>query len=218
MPDPVKQNRALVSSLLRVDPSRITCPGQQHTAIVEELSGESEIGSGALSEKTAFDPCDGLLTALKNAPILLHFADCAPVVLTAEDGRGRPVLAVLHAGRRGLVEGVVEKGVDAMVRAYNLKPESIVAAVGPAIGACCYQVGEEVAAEFESRFGEDVLRRGDDRVWLDIQSAAGVALNGAAVLSENVHVLEICTSCDSDFYSFRRDGVTGRHGAIAWIE
>ncbi|MFA6000556.1 MAG: polyphenol oxidase family protein [Thermoleophilia bacterium] len=218
----VQENRALLCSVLRLDPARLTSPQQRHTAKVQLLDDEERIGSGALSEESAFDPCDGLVTSLGNAPILLHFADCAPVVLTGigTDLRGeeKPVVAVLHAGRKGLAAGVVAAGVDLMSETYNIKPESMTAAVGAAIGACCYQVSEEIATEMEELFGPDVLARNDEGVWLDMQSGVEAALLAAGLQRENVYVLELCTSCDDHFYSYRRDGVTGRHGAIAWVE
>lgn len=218
----VQENRALLCSVLGLDPARLTSPRQQHTADVELLDDEERTGSGAFSEESAFDPCDGLVTSLSNAPILFHFADCAPVVLTGTitdpRGQGKPVVAVLHAGRKGLAAGVVAAGVDLISDTYNIPQESITAAVGPAIGACCYQVGEDIASEMEERFGPDVLLRNGEGVWLDMQSCAEAALLAAGLQQENVYALEICTSCDDHFFSYRRDGVTGRHGAIAWIE
>lgn len=216
-PEAVTANRRYLAGILGIDPSRITSPRQRHTALVDSVDALSEVGAGARSEASHFDPCDGLVTNLRQAPLLLHFADCVPVVLTATDLNGGPALAVLHAGRQGLVEGVVESGVRLMRGAYHVSAAAITAAVGPAIGACCYQVGEDIAAEFESRFGQEVLVRHEDGARLDVQGAAQAALAAAGVSSDNTHVLEICTACDHDFYSYRRDGVTGRHGAIAWI-
>ncbi|MBI5871342.1 MAG: peptidoglycan editing factor PgeF [Actinobacteria bacterium] len=218
LPEHVTQNRALLANVLGVKAGRITSPRQQHTAIVELLENESQVGSGAFSEDSGFDPCDGLVTSLEQAPILLHFADCTPVVLTGSDSGDKPVIAVLHAGRKGVMEGVVENGVRLMPDIFSIPAEKIVAAVGPAIGACCYQVGDDIASEFESRFGPDVVVRDDEGSWLDMHSATETALLETGLAPENIHVLEICTCCDYDFYSYRRDGITGRHGAIAWIE
>lgn len=214
----VRRNRELLASTLDIDSARVTSPRQRHTAIVDLLDDEGEVGSGAFSEDSSFDPCDGLVTALKDTPLLLHFADCAPVVLTATARDGKPVVAVLHAGRKGLAEGVVEAGVRLMANTFDISPKDIIAAVGPAIGACCYQVNEEIAAEMEGRFGPRVLARSDEGVWLDMQGATAAALVTAGLPRDSIHILDICTSCNDHFYSYRREGATGRHGAIAWIE
>lgn len=217
-PEAVTRNRELLAAILGIAPDKFTCPRQQHTAVVDELAEGRRAGTGAVSEESAFDPCDGLVTLLNAAPVMLHFADCAPVVLSATNPAGEPVVAVLHAGRQGLVHGVVENGVKLMVEAGPIPPETIIAAVGPAIGACCYEVGEAIADEFEERFGAETVSRSHGQASrLDIQGAARRALLAVGLRPENIHVLEICTACDNNFFSYRRDGVTGRHGAIAWI-
>lgn len=214
----VRRNRAILARVLDLDPSRLTSPRQRHTARVESLEDETLTGSGAAGEESGFDPCDGLATSLRGAPVLLHFADCVPVALMGSGPSGKPVVAMLHAGRKGLMEGVIGSGVSLLTERYDMPPRGVTAAIGPAIGACCYRVGEEIGTAFESRFGPDVIARDGDGVRLDIRSAAKAALRQAGLISGNIHVLRLCTGCDEDFYSYRREGVTGRHGAIAWIE
>lgn len=225
-PANVKSNRSILSSMLGLDANRITSPAQRHTAIVRELKDESMIGAGSQSEESDFDPCDGLLTSLEQTPLLLQYADCVPVVLTGvaenpsfrQSESGRPWVAVLHAGRQGLVEGVIENGIRLARETCGTEPVDVTAAIGPAIGSCCYEVDEKIASDFEARFGSEVIiRDSDGGLRLDLQASAESALVLAGVGQENIHILEICTSCDKDFYSYRRDGVTGRHGAIAWI-
>lgn len=213
-PGLVKQNRAILSSMLGLDPARITSPRQRHTDVVAVLDRQRYVGAGSSGMKSWFDPCDGLLTEMKEVPLLLHFADCVPVAL-AGIAAGGPVVGLLHAGRKGLVAGIIKSGVDLMRRRFSLAPQSIVAAIGPAIGACCYEVDKTIASEFSRRFGNGVLAKENH---LDLAAAAETDLTAAGLLPENIHVLELCTSCDANFYSYRRDGVTGRQGAIAWIE
>lgn len=212
-PERVMENRRLLSEVLGLDPARITSPRQRHTAEVTNLEQSSQVGGGSISEESPFDPCDGLLTDLSAAPILLHFADCVPVVLAAASPDG-PVVAVLHAGRQGLVRGILKNGAKMMIDHYQVEAGSISAAIGPHIGSCCYEVGGMIAAEFAERFGT----RAVNGAFLDLAQASTADLVAMGLESQNIHHLEICTSCDPDFYSYRRDGVTGRHGAIAWIE
>jgi YfiH family protein len=212
-PELVIRNRVALSEAHGIDPALVTSPRQRHTAVVELLEHKEQAGAGAFSEESVFDPCDGLATSLRRVPILLQFADCLPVVLAAAGAR--PAIAVLHGGRQGLMAGVVRNGVSMLAERLGASPECITAALGPAIGPCCYEVGPEIAAAFGERFGEEAVA-GDDRV--DLAAAAIVDLKAAGVRPANIHLLDICTACDRDFYSYRRDGVTGRHGALAWIE
>lgn len=210
-PEAVSSNRNLLASILGLDIARITSPRQRHSAEVSLLLDQEYVGSGADSEESRFDPCDGLITSLKGAPILLHFADCVPVILAAE-GRTQWV-GVLHAGREGLIHGVVGQGVLTLLK-QDVVPESISAAIGPAIGPCCYEVDSETATLFGDQFGSEFVTGN----YLDLPGAVKHELMASGVPEENIAMMDRCTSCSSGFYSYRRDGITGRHGAIAWIE
>jgi YfiH family protein len=149
---------------------------------------------------------DGLWTDEPGLPILAMSADCLPIAVARTDGR-EPAIAVLHVGWRGLLADIVAAGVDA------LGGGTLAAAVGPGIGPCCYEVGEEVAAPFRERFGDDVMREGR----LDLWTSAERALRAAGV--EAVHRFDRCTACEPEtFFSHRRDaGSTGRQGVIAYV-
>lgn len=148
---------------------------------------------------------DGLWTNEPGLPLLAMSADCLPIVLVRTEGS--PGLAVLHAGWKGLLSDIVSAGVDALGGGV------LAAAIGPAIGPCCYEVGEEVAAPYRERFGEDVVRGRK----LDLWTSAERALREARV--PRVHRFDRCTSCEPEtFFSHRRDGgVTGRQGVIAYV-
>jgi YfiH family protein len=138
---------------------------------------------------------DGLFSATPGPVLAILAADCAPVILWGADG-----VAIVHAGWRGLVAGVVAKGVERVGAVHA-------AWVGPAIRACCYEVGAEVIAAFRDA-GLPVA----DESHVDPGLAAGAALADAGV--QRVAIAGLCTSCDDRFFSYRRDGVTGRHGAF----
>lgn len=211
-PEAVRENRTLLCSTLGLDPRELTSPRQRHTTGIAVLEKE-DTGSGATGEESVFDPCDGLITKLPGAPLLLHFADCVPVVLTAQTDKG-PAVSVVHAGRRGLMDGIVSRAASMLMNETGATRDWITAAIGPAIGPCCYEVDEETATAFGEKFSPD---RVNGR-FLDLRQAAVDELVTATLWRENIFVLEICTACNDHFYSYRRDGVTGRHGAIAWIE
>lgn len=150
-------------------------------------------------------PGDGLWTDEPDLPVLAFAADCLPIALVRADGE-RPAVAVVHAGWRGLLAGIVGEA------ARTLGGE-LAACVGPAIGPCCYEVGVDVSEPFAAAFGPDVVRVRT----LDLWTAAERALRAAGV--ERVERVDLCTSCNPElFFSHRRTGLPrGVQGVIARV-
>jgi YfiH family protein len=193
-PEHVDENRRRACAAVDADPARLTLNFQHHSATVHRAEA-GQIGVRG----------DGLWTDEPGVPMLKLTADCVPLAIARTEGA--PALALLHAGWRGLLEGIVEAGAAALRTSSNSLLRGI---VGPAIGPCCYEVGPEVAGPFAARFGSDVLRGRT----LDLWAAAERALHAAGV--ERVERLDLCTACNPElFFSHRRDrGVTGRQGVI----
>jgi len=191
-PDQVEENRRRACAELGADPERLTLNRQRHSAAVHR----AEPGSRGV-------PGDGLWSDEPGQPMLALSADCLTIAVARANGDG-PALAVLHAGWRGLLEGIVEEGCGALGGGH------LVAAVGPAIGPCCYEVGDDVAERLRACFGGDVVRRGRADLWL----CARRALEAAG--ARDVVVAGECTICTPDrYFSHRRDhGVTGRQGVV----
>ena len=139
-------------------------------------------------------------------------ADCLPVVLT---DRGGTQVGVAHAGWRGLLDGVVE----ATIAALDASPAQLFAWLGPAIGPDAFEVGDEVRAAFAARnppAGTCFRTNERNRYQADLAGLARLALDAAGVRS--VHGGGWCTHHESErFFSFRRDGVTGRMATLAWL-
>ena len=191
----VDENRRIACDALGADLEKLALNFQVHSARVLQAAP-------AMRGEHA----DGLWTEEPGLPILALSADCLPVALVRADAR-TPAVAVLHAGWRGLLAGIVEAGTSALGR------QALAAAIGPAIGPCCYEVGEEVATPFRERFGDDVVRESR----LDLWTSAERALRAAGV--ERVDRFDRCTACEAEtFFSHRRDaGRTGRQGVIAYV-
>jgi YfiH family protein len=189
-PARVDENRRRVCAALGVDATRLALNRQRHTPTVHRAR------PGARGEAG-----DGLWTDESGLPMLALAADCVPIAIARD--AGRPALAVMHAGWRGLAEGVVESGVAALGDGAKS------AAVGPSVGPCCYEVGPEVARLFDR-----ALVRG--RI-LDLWAAAERALRRAGV--DDVDRVDLCTRCRGDlFFSHRRDGaVRGTHGVVGAV-
>jgi YfiH family protein len=198
-PARVVENRRRLCEALEADPGTATMAWQVH-------GGEVTVAKPrGILERTIFERCDGLWSDRPGQAMVLLTADCLPVALARANGT--PGLAVLHVGWKGLLAGIVEAG----ARALGGGP--VAAAIGPGIGPCCYEVGEEVAASYRERFGEEVLRGRS----LDLPEATERALRAAGI--EEVERSGRCTACDPKlFFSHRRDrGVTGRQGVVALI-
>jgi YfiH family protein len=191
----VDENRRIVCDAIGADLERLALNYQVHSPRVLRAAA-------AMRGEHA----DGLWTDEPGLPILAMSADCLPIVL-ARDGADKAAVAVLHVGWKGLLAGIVAAGAEA------LGGGQLTAAIGPGIGPCCYEVGEEVAAPYRERFGDDVVH--DRR--LDLWTSAERALQAAGV--DRIDRFDRCTACEPEvFFSHRRDaGQTGRQGVIAYV-
>lgn len=189
----VDENRRILCAAVDADAERLALNRQVHSTLVHR----AEPGVRGT-------PGDGLWTDEPGQPILAMAADCLPIALARAEGR--PGVAVLHAGWRGLLGGIV--GVGAATLGGRLR-----AAIGPAIGPCCYEVGEEVSGPLAAAFGSDLLHESR----LDLWTAAERALAAAGVAE--VTRTDLCTHCDPErFFSHRRTGKPrGVQGVIARV-
>ena len=186
---------------------------------------------------------DGLITDTPTLLIAVQAADCLPVIIV--DHKRRAV-GVFHAGWRGTVKRIVEKGVGEMRKHFGSDPRNMLAAIGPGIQSCCYEVGEEVRTQFESQFayGGSLFRELKEsdpvrekypllfltgrapghselpvKIFLDLVEANQRQLMDAGLAEKNINSSAPCTACHRDvLFSFRGDrGVTGRLLGIAGI-
>jgi len=149
---------------------------------------------------------DGVLSREPGVAVAIVTADCVPVLLTSESG---DAVAAVHAGWRGLARGVVAQGVDALRR--NSGAERILAAIGPHIGACCYEVDTPVLEALSASLGrlDAALRPSRARhAYLDLGALVAAALEARGVARADIGRLpDVCTGCDAErFHSYRRDG------------
>jgi YfiH family protein len=200
-PASVVKNRTRLCDAVGADPDGATMAWQRHGATVTRAQPR-----GIVTPGTVYDHCDGLWSDDPGRAMLLLSADCLPIAIARTNGAA-PAVAILHAGWRGLLGGIAAAGARALGRGR------VAAAIGPGIGPCCYEVGEDVAAPFREAFGDDVARNGT----LDLWTAAERALRAAGC--RHVDRCDTCTACGGDrFFSHRRDsGRTGRQGVIAYV-
>ncbi|MGA7755382.1 MAG: peptidoglycan editing factor PgeF [Candidatus Sulfotelmatobacter sp.] len=186
---------------------------------------------------------DGLITATPGLLLAIQTADCLPVLLVDTK---RHAVGVFHAGWRGTVQRIVEKGVGEMHRCFGSRPRDLKAAIGPGIQGCCYAVGEEVRIKFESQFeyGASLFREVKDSdpvrekypllfltarapghsdlpktIFLDLVEANRQQLLAAGVSKKNIETSALCTNCHPELvFSYRAEkGKTGRMMGVAGI-
>lgn len=186
----VDENRRIACSALGLDGTLLAFNRQVHSPIVHRAS------PGRRGE-----PGDGLWSDEQGVPMLALSADCVPIAIARREGER--ALAILHAGWRGLSEGIVAAGIEA------LGPGAKAAMIGPAVGPCCYEVGVDVSARFDADLTAD--RK------LDLWTAAERALTTAGV--EHVERADVCTKCRPElFFSHRRSGhARGAQGVIGAV-
>jgi polyphenol oxidase len=196
-PGHVSENRRRLAAAIGRDPAGVVMGRQAHGT---KLRRHEEPQNPRVYADVTYSPdeVDGQVTSNPELTPLVMVADCLPVAMVGPSG-----VAMAHCGWRGLAGGIVGEAAGAV--------EAEAAAVGPGIGPCCYEVGEEVLAAFEDMDG---VARGR---MLDLTAVATALLERAGVSA--IESSGLCTSCNPElFYSHRRDGArTGRQAGLAWM-
>ena len=185
--------------------------GSRAAAFLKQVHGARVINAreGGLAGNA-----DALVTDTPGLPIAVFSADCVPLLLYDPDGRR---LAAVHAGWRGTAQSVARATVEALVEAGG-RPERLLAAIGPSIGPCCYEVDKPVIAQldraFSGRWGAWVRSVGAGKWMLDLWAANEDQLRAAGIPGGRISNPRLCTGCRTDlFYSYRR----GHHGRLVSI-
>jgi YfiH family protein len=196
---------------------------QVHGTVIQVV----ERGPGSLStaEGKAVLQGDGLATREAGLMLGVQTADCVPILIA--DTRTRAVGA-LHAGWRGTVAGMVEAGARTMAEEFGSRPDDLIAAVGPSIGPCCFEVGGEVSAEFEGAFsyaGDLISKRANGKAHIDLWGANRRQLLDVGVPPEAITVMGECTACSRlqdgrrKYFSHRAEnGFTGRMLSVVGVK
>jgi polyphenol oxidase len=202
------------------------------------------VNSAGAEPSVAAAKADALITNEPGLLLVVQVADCVPILLA---DKKRRAIAAIHSGWRGTLQRIAEKAVGRMQMEFGTRPRDVIAALGPGIGQCCFEVGPEVATEYTAKFPDarewfqgpfDSLARGDNdsnwlpwltmrppghqlpepRVHLDLIAANRSILSAAGVPPGNIFSSGFCTACRTDlFFSHRRERVTGRMMAAIGI-
>ena len=208
----VTHNLARVYASLDLTPDRVATAHQVHSNRVAVVTAQD---GGQLVPAT-----DALVTDTPGLALLLRFADCQPIILYDP---ARYALGLVHAGWRGLAQGIARRAVEAMQETFGTNPSDLLAGLGPAIGPCCYTVGDDVASalgyalpDWRKVMTLDPSGKG----WrLDLPAANAQQLDAAGVPARQMEQAGLCTGCHNDeFFSHRADnGQTGRFAVVAYL-
>ena len=212
-PQAVIANRERWVDIFHTDLDHTVAGEQVHGSKVAVV-GRGEWGRGARRLEDALPDCDGLVTADPGTALISFYADCVPIFLY-DPVHGAVGLA--HAGWKGTIAGIAQEAVAVMAQAFSSRPQDILAAIGPSIGPCCYEVSEDLGAEFARTFGATVIKgTGKGRPHLDLWKANQENLLRAGVAAANIATAGLCTACHPQlWFSYRHaKGPTGRMGAL----
>ena len=205
----VLRNRKIFAEAVGVNAERFTTCQQVHGSKIVRVT-EELIGSGAKDFSNTIADTDALITNIPDVPLLLFYADCVPVLLAdVETG----AIGLEHAGWRGTVANIGAKTLVAMGEAFGTKPENVLAAIGPSIGACCYEVDDFVRDQ-ASGYEKFFVPKGGGKYQLNLWGMNAKQLQEAGVPAEKITIAGICTNDNVElFCSYRAEqGKTGRMG------
>lgn len=203
----VLRDRREVCRVLGINFLLLTAGEQVHGARVAK-AGEEARGRGAISPEGAIRRVDGFISNVSEVPLTIFTADCIPIFILDPVEKA---IGLVHAGWRGTLGRMSERAVARMEETYGSRPEDLIVALGPSIGPCCYQVGEEVMSAFREQFSDWSSFISPDPAgekWtLDLWEANRIQLMRARVKDDNIINSRMCTSCHNDlFFSRRRNG------------
>lgn len=207
----VERNFQSFGKTLGINPDRIVTCRQIHgdqIVVVESMP-------------VGLPEADAVVTATPGFYPAVKTADCVPILLVDPVRR---VAAAVHVGWRGLVKRIARKVTRLMSDRFMSNPPDLIASLGPSIGKCCYEVDDRVLKPFREEFPgaeqfiitNELPNRSGNRTFLDLTAASRFELISQGICEENIHTVDLCTSCRPDlFFSHRRDGAkTGRHVAV----
>lgn len=207
----LEENVRRVCAAFGTVPSMVVSTRQEHTDTVRRAD-RVDAGTGFTRPRFP-EGVDGLVTNEPGLPLLAYFADCVPILFCDPE---KKAVGVCHSGWRGTVQKIAAQTVKAMEAEFGCRPEHIHAAVGPHIGACCFEVDRPVYEEFAKAFPENggFARPVGEKYYIDLSAAVEYTLKETGIREiTNMHT---CTACHADtFFSHRKTG--GKRGCFAAV-
>ena len=220
LPENVIANRKLLAKSLEIPNTSFVFTRQTHSDHIKKVEPE-DMQKGLFTKEDAIEDTDGFMLSIKGVCPVIMVADCVPVILFDPK---KKVAGVFHAGWRGTVKQIAQKGLLMMISEYGTDPADILASIGPSIGPCCYEVGEEVENDVRRVFPENanslLLKNEMGKSNFDLWNANKIQLLLKGVLEKNIIVCDLCTYHNPEtLFSWRyNEGKTGRMGAGVYLK
>ncbi len=213
----VLANRQMLAAQHGFEPSAFVFAEQVHGNVVEYISPDKR-GRGAFSRSTALPHCDAMITHHPNICLVAQAADCVPILFYDPV---KKAIGAAHAGWRGTAAKIAAAVVGAFQERYSSDPRDILVGIGPSIGPCCYEVGDEVAQQVREAFPDSwqaVLQPSPSGKHIfNLWQANRITLLAAGITPQNMEVAEICTRCNNHQFFSARAGDHGRFGAFIML-
>lgn len=215
----VLENRRRLCHVLGIDVGSIVSARQVHGDHVYRVDMHDR-GAGAYDPATVVPDADALITNVSGIALTAFFADCVPVLFLDPV---KKAVGLAHAGWKGTVQKIAAKTVLALTQQYGSEPAHLLAAVGPSIGPCHYEVDlpviEKVRCAFPQDYEQLLVSRGKDgHAQLDLWQANVKQLSQAGVPEDNIAVAGMCTYCRQDVFFSHRGGMAGRQAALIMLK
>jgi YfiH family protein len=212
-PENIMENYRRIAQSIGVDVHSIVISKQVHKTNIRVVE-EADRGKGLFLPRD-FDEIDGLITDKPNITLVTKYADCVPLYFVDPI---RKAIGLSHSGWRGTVAKIGKRTIEAMQEQYGSDPEELVAVIGPSICKDCFEIGEEVAIEFQKAFPQEqhtiLYQKKETKFQCDLWAANRSVLMEAGLRPENIHISEVCTCCNAELlFSHRR--TQGKRGSLA---
>jgi YfiH family protein len=211
----VIKNHQILSQTLGFDLSSLVTCQQIHQDAVARVD-KSYFKKDCFLPNNSIPKTDALVTDVPGITLMTRYADCVPLLFYEPKAQA---VAIAHAGWEGTLAGIGQKTVNVLVYDYHCQPQHILAAIGPSIGPCCYQINSTMAEHALKKlpWAQEYIRESSDEgLYFNLRQANKKQLKSAGIKDEQLYCTELCTSCKVDlFFSYRKEKrVTGRFGAL----
>lgn len=211
----VHKNYKILFSALGLDENKAVLSHQTHTDNIRIVT-QRDIGKG-ITKPRDYENVDGLITDIPGIALVTQYADCVPLLFFDPQ---KKVAAASHGGWRGTVAQIAEKTVNTMCSFYNCNPKNILAAIGPSIGRCCYEVDDKVIEKVNCidylNLKDCYIKKANGKYNLSLQQTNLQIMLHAGIKRENICISDLCTCCHSEyFHSHRATG--GSRGNLAAV-
>ena len=221
-PENVHENFRRITAALDMNYERMCLSKQTHTTNVIVVD-EKDAGNGIIRE-LPYDNVDGLITNVKDMPLVTYYADCVPLFFFDPV---HEVVALAHSGWRGTVGKIGKVTIEKMTSSFGTDPKDVLCCIAPSICKNCYEVSKDVADEFIKAFGEENIDKllrpsifnptDSDKYMLDLWTACKMTFIEAGVLEEHIEITDYCTRCNPDLFFSHRIMGANRGGLAALI-